>query len=258
MNRTSLQNSTLIEDNDEGYFSSFTDLLVGILFIFILILMMFATNYQKKQLHTEEMTDAITKINEARNEILVEMEKSLKSEGVQVSIDLENGILRLPESLLFESGKWEPNQQGEIALKKLANVLLVYLPCLTKTNPSFKFMCQKLHLIDEPVLEAVLIEGHTDNLPFGSEKGFDSNWGLSARRSITIFNQLIFVKPQLDKDILNANNFPVLGVSAYAARRPISHSDLNQNRRIDIRFIMRSPTPEEIKKIKKEIKDEKI
>ena len=132
------------EDHDEGYFASFTDLLVGILFIFIIMLMMFATNYQKKQQHTEDVTKVLTKINEARNKVLIEMEKSLKNEGVQVSVDLENGVLRLPESLLFESGKWEPNKQGEAALNKLANVLMTYLPCLARADQALNPPARKL------------------------------------------------------------------------------------------------------------------
>ena len=101
------------------------------------------------------------------------------------------------------------------------------------------------------MLETVLIEGHTDNKPFGTETGFDSNWGLSAKRSITIFNRLTLYRPELDKSNVNANNFALLGVSAYAARRPVSQNNLVQNRRIDLRFIMRSPTPEDIERIKK-------
>lgn len=245
----------LTEDHDEGYFASFTDLLVGILFIFIIMLMLFATSYQKKQQHTEDVAKVLTKINEARNQTLVEIQKSLQSEGVEVSIDLENGVLRLPESLLFESGKWDLSHRGDEALHKLANVLMNYLPCLSHADPSFKSICYKSKLVNEPMLEAVLIEGHTDNKPFGTETGFDSNWGLSARRSITIFNRLTIDRPELDKDLLNANNFPILGVSAYAARRPVSQTNLDQNRRIDLRFIMKSPTMDDIERIKKEIKN---
>ncbi len=239
------------EDHDEGYFASFTDLLVGILFIFIIMLMMFATNYQKRQQHTEDVTKVLTQINEARNKVLVEMEKSLKNEGIQVSIDLENGVLRLPESLLFESGRWTPNEQGDAALNKLANVLMTYLPCLARADQTLKSICRKIDLINEPMLETVLIEGHTDNKPFGTKTGFENNWGLSAKRSITIFDRLTSYRPELDK-ITNNENVPVLGISAYEARRPVSQNNLVLNRRIDLRFIMRSPTPTDIERIKNE------
>lgn len=240
--------SVASDDHDEGYFASFTDLLVGILFIFIIMLMIFATNYQQKTKQTEDSAKVFTKIKEARDQMLVEMQKALQSEGVKVSIDVKSGVLRLPESLLFESGKWEPNDRGVVALKKLARVMMDYLPCLASTDLGLKKTCSTFTL-NESVIETVLIEGHTDSKPFRSEKGFDSNWGLSARRSISIFDLLSGEKPEL-KNILNTDGLPVLGVSGYADTRPISQKSLLQNRRIDIRFIMRSPTPEEIEKIK--------
>jgi chemotaxis protein MotB len=241
------------EEHDEGYFASFTDLLVGILFIFIIMLMMFATEYQKKQKQTEEITKVLERINDSRTKVLLEMEKSLKNEGVDVVIDQENGVLRLPESLLFESKKWVPSKHGEEAIKKLANVLLKYLPCLSEADKSLKTSCQKLELISAPILETVLIEGHTDKLRYGTETGMDSNWGLSAQRAITIFNSLIKYRPELDTSIKNANQVSVLGISAYASRRPVDEENLGLNRRIDLRFIMRSPTPREIEIIKNDL-----
>lgn len=212
MSARSPEHTAHTEENDEGYFASFTDLLVGILFIFIIMLMMFATSYQQKQKQTEDSAKVFTKINEARDQMLVEMKKALENDGVQVSIDVKHGILRLPESLLFESGKWEPNNRGIVALNKLANVLINYLPCLANADQSLKKSCAKMTL-NESVIETVLIEGHTDSKPFHTEKGFDSNWGLSAMRSIAIFDHLTADKPEL-KNIQNSDGLPILGVSS--------------------------------------------
>ncbi len=242
-------NRTYHEEHEEGYFASFTDLLVGILFIFIIMLMMFATNYQKSQKDTIE---ALTEVTESRNRVLNAMQESLKKDGIEVSIDIENGILRLPESLLFESGKWIPREGGDAKLKKLGQVLLKYLPCLANSNEQLKMSCNDINMTNRPILEAVLIEGHTDSKSFGDENGFENNWGLSAKRAITIYKLLTKYEPQLDNSITNVNHLPILGVSAYESRRPIS-TDLDPNRRIDLRFIMRSPTPQDIKTIEKNI-----
>ena len=59
---------------EESYFVSMTDMMVGLLFIFILMLMYFALQYQKT---TEQLTNA----NQTRGEILVKIEKSLKDQG---------------------------------------------------------------------------------------------------------------------------------------------------------------------------------
>lgn len=239
------------EDHDEGYFASFTDLLVGILFIFIIMLMMFATNYQQKSQHTEDSSKVFKTINSTRDKMLMAMQKSLESSGVEVTVDLKNGVLRLPESLLFESGKWEPNKRGEDALNKLANVLENYLPCLANSGQPLKDSC-KVFELNEPIIETVLIEGHTDKEPFHSENGLDGNWGLSAMRSISIFRHLIADQSAL-KNILNSDGLPILGISAYGSTRPIPNATMEQDRRIDIRFLMRSPTPSEIETIQKKM-----
>ena len=63
------------EAHDESYFASFTDLLVGILFIFIILLMVVATNYHKQQKDTENAIEVLTAINSSRNVVLESVKK---------------------------------------------------------------------------------------------------------------------------------------------------------------------------------------
>lgn len=265
------QKISSVDSHDDSYFASFTDMLIGILFIFLILLVMVASNLQSQQQENqeaeEEMTkvtesrniildemritlEAVTKVIESRDIVLDEMRKSLEKMGVKVEIDLEQGILRLPESVLFDTGSDHISHRGKDALGKLADVLAIYLPCLAANNIKENNICNRLELKSTNVLEAVFIEGHTDIK--GSDRGYD-NWGLSVRRAISVFRNLIANKPILDKGIVNSQNVPILGVSGYEARRPISNADLRQNRRIDLRFIMRSPTPEDVTRIKHEL-----
>ena len=249
------------EAHDESYFASFTDLLVGILFIFIILLMVVATNYHKQQKDTENATEVLTAINSSRNIVLESVKKSLEEAGVEVTIDLQSGILRLPENLLFASGQSEISSEGIEALHKLSNALIKFLPCISKADESLKESCKNLEIGSGVFLETVLIEGHTDNVKFGSETGFDNNWGLSARRAIAVYQKLINFAPLLETGILNNSEKPIFGVSAYESKRPIKENIDNDsrksNRRIDLRFIMRSPSAEEIEKLKLLIKDGK-
>lgn len=235
------QHSNTIENHDESYFASFTDMLVGIIFIFIILLMIVANNFQ-------EATDAVTKINESRDKVLREIEKSLKESGVQVTIDIEQGVLRLPEDILFEFGKYEVNDKGKKALKTLADVLGKFLPCISITDESTHHeSCEQLNLVSKDGLDAVFIEGHTDAI--GTH---EHNWELSAKRAISVFRELTDASPFLNEGIKNKNGVPVLNVSGYEARRPITKvpENFHLNRRIELRFIMRSPTPEDVKKLK--------
>ena len=106
-------------------------------------------------------------------------------------------------------------------------------------------MCHRLHLRNRDGLDAVFIEGHTDST--GSSQ---HNWLLSAQRAISVFQEITAIEPYLNQDLKNKNNIPILNVSGYEARRPIDKFDLSANRRIELRFIMRSPTPEDLERIK--------
>lgn len=234
------------ETHDEGYFASFTDLLVGVLFIFIILLMVFASNFN-------EATEKVTGMTQSRDVVLEEIEKSLRKQGVPIQIDKEQGLLRLPESVLFDRSKSTLSPKGNNALKKLAEVLRQYLPCLAQAierDAIIEAGCDALHLKSRDGLETVLIEGHTDIT--GTD---EFNWSLSAQRAITVFQTITRSQPILNKGIVNTHDLPVLAVSGYAARRPVPGEtpQADKNRRIDLRFIMRSPTPEDVKNLQRTV-----
>jgi len=110
------------------------------------------------------------------------------------------------------------------------------LPCATPTGD--KAQCGSLS--QEALLDSVLVEGHTDKQPFSGANGM-SNWELSAFRAITVYKAMVGAQPALEQGILNPSNQPILGVSAYAERRPVDAAMLDPNRRIDVRFNMRAP-----------------
>lgn len=240
-----METQHLDEPHDEGYFASFTDMLVGIIFIFIILLMIVANDFKTA-------ADSVTKLNESRDKILKEIKKSLDDLGVQVVIDTEQGVLRLPESILFGVNEFELNSSGQENIKKLAGVLIKYLPCISVTSDeSKKQLCKTLNLASKDGLDAVFIEGHTDST--GSS---EHNWLLSAQRAISVFKQITLAEPFLNEGIKNTIGIPVLNVSGYQARRPADSSQPNNhalNRRIELRFIMRSPTPNDVEKLKNAI-----
>lgn len=250
-----------LDNHDESYFASFTDLLVGILFIFIIMLMLFASNMRKQEQVTKEVTEQVTAMIESRDIVLREIEKTLKELGIKVTIDESQGILRLPDSILFDRGRYELSPAGNEALAKLAGVLKTYLPCLARVDDAaLKQSCTPLKLKSQEALEAVLIEGHTDRT--GAEIGFD-NWTLSVNRAINVFRELKEAQPVLDTGIYaehidvktgERHKDHILAASGYEARRPVvDKNDAPQNRRIDLRFIMRSPTPEDVERMKQAV-----
>jgi chemotaxis protein MotB len=258
------------EAEEENYFTSLSDLMVGMLFIFIILIMAFALSYRvaqhEKETQTSELvktketlevrqseleklkaetqaqahefrrvTDTLTDNDQLRRQMLRELTFRLKAEGVEVVLDEDNGVLRLPEEMLFDLGQAELRPEGKQKVQRLGEV-----------------MATILHQFEErgraPRLEAILIEGHTDDTPVkGRER--DGNWELSAQRAVNTYIEIVQSNPGLDAE-RNVEGQALLGVSAYADRRPVStgtsEAAKHENRRIALRFLMTAPSELEV------------
>lgn len=215
----------------------------------MLVLVVFAIQFnqaeEQQRKITEEQTrvvEDLTNADQIRRRILTEIEASLAERGVRVRIDLDNGVVRLPEAILFPSGSAELSPAGTEALTKLANALVSVVPCYT-TQP------EVLGVVgcapdNAGKLDAIFIEGHTDDVPIQTAK-YPDNWSLSTARAIRTYQTLAAMQPILEQ-LRNPRGQPVFSVSGYADRRPVAPNDNPEgrqlNRRIDLRFVMVSPT----------------
>lgn len=281
---------------DESYLASVSDLMVGLLFVFIIMLMAFGLNFtqaktlalavgeelstardaadrererlaaeidalegERERLKAEltlvmsqrdelsEMSRALTERDRIRRLMLQRLQDLLRQRDVQISLDPENGILRLPEGLLFESGASALREEGERALREVAFALARSLPCYSRAPVAAQADCKEA----TPLLETVLIEGHTDDRPFAG--GAVDNWTLAALRGVNTFKALIRYEPSLDL-LRNARGEALLGVSSYEARRPVTRDPSAEaqrlNRRIDLRFVVAAPASDELARLR--------
>jgi flagellar motor protein MotB len=173
-----------------------------------------------------------------RRRILENLYSRLKTRGVSVSLDPGNGIIRLPEELFFDSGQAVLRPQGVQALKILAAELNDVLQRWCSLDENFR-------------LEALFVEGHTDNVPIKNAR-FGDNWELSTARAVNIARALKQFQPEIAV-FRNPGNLPVLGVSGYGENRPVADNSTDvgrrRNRRIDLRFLVAYPTDEQISKV---------
>jgi chemotaxis protein MotB len=260
------------EEGGEGYFASVSDLMVGILFVFLLMLTVFALNYreaEQKQVVSRAELDAakeearqqaaraerlrnllkeaaaqlqrnIEASFKARDRLLTALETTLSEHNIQVWVDRQAGILHLPGDLLFGtlSATLAPRQRESVGI--LANAMAETLPCFTPIAD--RTGCDPEDL---PILETVLVEGHTDRRPIGIVgASFRDNDQLSTERALAVFAELRRVQPGLDV-LRNADgNYPLLGVSGFGDRRPLAQAQGNNeaeyalNRRIDLHFLL--------------------
>lgn len=226
------------EERRESYYVSITDMLIGLLFLFILMLMYFA-------LQLRVATQDLVTAEDSRDELLEKVTTYMREHAVRAEADFSAGVLRLPDEILFEKGRDAPKADGEAALQVLADALALHLPCYAFGQAERPESCAN----SRHNLEAIFIEGHTDSDPIAPSVRIRDNWDLSAARASTTFRLLTRYQPKL----LTFTNRPpgevsseqLLSVAGYADGRPVDRGTgelaKSRNRRIDIRFIMAAP-----------------
>lgn len=148
------------------------------------------------------------------------LSKALNSfEGKGLTVEQKNGkvYVSMENKLLFSSGSWAVGTEGRRAVVEVGKVL--------GDNPDI----------------TVLIEGHTDDVPYGGSGPIADNWDLSTKRATAIVTILSENKK------INKQNLTAAGRSEFS---PIAGNDSAEgkakNRRIEI---ILTPKLDEISKM---------
>jgi len=156
----------------------------------------------------QSLENRILKKEQQMNQLKTNLQKALvdfEGKGLQVEQRNGNVYVSMENKLLFESGSWEVGSQGKKAIQELANVLA--------DNKDIN----------------VLIEGHTDNVPYQGDEKIEDNWDLSTKRATEVL-KLILKSSSVDAKRLSA-----AGRSKFL---PVASNDLKKgrakNRRIEV------------------------
>lgn len=217
------------EEIKDCFTLSISDLMAGLLAVFILTICYFILNFS-------QATAQLTQNDAKRAELLREIYEELQEDGIKVEIDERHGILRIAEGALFDIGLANVKPEGRRIVQKLSAIL-------EKTLQSEEY---------EGSVETIFIEGHTDNTPIHNGI-FPSNWELASQRAINTWRLMTAVQPALNQ-LKNKGGQPIFSCSGYAETRPIADNGTVEgrkaNRRIDIRFSMTPPGEEEMSIVK--------
>ena len=183
-------------------------------------LMRLEADMQERAQRIAELEALISAKDQAMTDLKNAISNALTAfEGKGLTIEQRDGkvYVSMENKLLFKSGSWAVGTEGKKAIRQLGNVL--------GENPDI----------------AVLIEGHTDNVPFSSGGQVENNWDLSTKRATAIIAIL-----SQNKNI-NLENLTAAGRSEYA---PIATNETSdgkaKNRRIEV---VLTPKLDEISKL---------
>lgn len=230
-------------DEEGSYLASVSDLMSGLLFVFMIALMVFVLSLVEQEKSKEQEVKRLKGADEAREELLEELQRALIRDGVEIAIDSKQGVLRLKEGVLFQSGSADLGDEGDEVVAKIGTALADVLPCYTHSAATPRpTRCPERSA--EGLMDALFIEGHTDDRPLGLGKAFRDNWELSTARARSVYLSLTSHRPALD-DLRNGDSQAILTVSGYADRRGVAPNDTDdnrrRNRRIDLRFVLAPP-----------------
>lgn len=179
-------------------------------------------NLEAKEQNLKKLTDELSEREKRVNELEAVLARkdsavlALKAkvqdallgfENKGLTIEQKNGkvYVSLDESLLFASGSYEIEKKGKQALSSLGKVL--------EDNNDVN----------------VLVEGHTDNVPYNGSGVLKDNWDLSVKRATSV------VKAILAKSKVNPERLTAAGRADFV---PIASNDTKEgkakNRRTEI------------------------
>lgn len=252
-------------ETSQNYLASVADLMSGLLYVFILVLVIAMFRLQsatvKSGVGFVEYAQSMSDFGITSTKLVERLRDDLKERvSNKVEAQLQDGVLRIPEDVVsFEVGSDELDDDSRGNLNKISAELGRMLPCYikgTSESPACRNVNPNGH-----TLEYVFIEGHTDNQPYYKDKNGKFNRLLSARRANAVYQVMVQGNAVL-RNAKNTKGHPLFSLSGYGADRPVEghyHAvpfDDQTNRRIELRFTFTQPTPpEELRKALKEHRD---
>jgi chemotaxis protein MotB len=237
MNEDNWDIEELEEDESTAWITTFADISMLLLVFFILLFSMSSLNDEKflKSIHSVRqalggksvipssvmietgnegvLVNEVTKFRQlikAQQKVFADLQYYYTQKGLEgiVGAYLESGkiTLRLPASVLFDSGKVELKPEGKKVLQEMKDFFI--------RHPD-----QKIN-----------IRGYTDNLPPRAGSRFKDNWEISALRAINVLRYLISIGIEPER----------LTATGFADLNPLypNNSDENRARNRRVEFVL--------------------
>lgn len=216
-------------EEGSGYWISFSDLMSGVLIVFILLFIYKILDYQNNIESKEKM---IQDLSSTRMQIISMLQEEFEKENIDIVIDPKTGAIRLSEAILFDYGENNLKDEGKVFLER-------FIPIYAK----ILFGSEEI----KSQVSQIIIEGHTD-----TEGDYIFNLQLSQERALSVVEHLL--RPEFNYENKHDLQY-VLTANGRSFSETINNEDGSVNadasRRVEIKF--RLNEEETLMEIQKEL-----
>lgn len=254
----------------QNYLATVSDLVSALIFVFIIMLAVFAYQLANVIEDQAKVTEELTASDETRDRMLQDIKIRLEKSGMRVEILADQGVLRLSDNAInFPSGSEIPVLEHHVNVGRLAQAIAEVVPCFVSLSDAAspargddevvvaQYGDDSSTYCQDPadpttypcreqefpwLLETLLIEGHTDDVPVAAGNRFRDNLELASMRAATVHRMIVACEPGLE-GLMNTAEYPILSTSGYGYTRPVTRDPerADDNRRIDLRFLLEPP-----------------
>ncbi|MEH6954436.1 OmpA/MotB family protein [Neobacillus drentensis] len=234
------------DEEKEGFWVSYTDLMSGLVIIFALVLMVAIFDMQKAYNETKvaveqkkeaikEQQKMIEDVVGVKSKLIAELVNKFKdSKSLKLEVDPQTGAIRFQGGVFFATNSTEITPQGR---KYLETFIPQYIGILL--SDQFK-----------NEIAQIIVEGHTDK-----KGGYLYNLNLSQGRALAVVTEIYspkfreFDHKELLKSVITANG------RSYSMPIYKSNGDINEERSRRVEFKFRLKDDEVLDKIQKMVSE---
>ncbi|MDJ0838999.1 MAG: OmpA family protein [Acidobacteriota bacterium] len=164
--------SPIEDDEQPNFWASYSDLMAGMLLVFILLLVVALFHYadftRKKEEVLESQESRLKSFHELKKRLVGTLAEEMK--GEEVALDPDSGVLRIGSGILFGEGEANLQDEGRVRLHRVFDAYI------------------KVVLDNEfrNVIRQIEIEGHTN-----SNGTYLFNLQLSQQRALTVMQEML-------------------------------------------------------------------
>ena len=207
------------EVQENVFWITMTDLLLGLAVIFIVLFVLAMTGFTQAKLQEQHL----------KSEVAKDLAQELNSKNIYAQVDLSSGIVKLSDLQLFELGSYQLSNDGKAFLNKF---IPIYLNAVY-SNPK----------IADKVVN-IVIQGHTDSQSFAGVSSKDlqfiKNMELSTQRANEVAKYMFYTPYN---KAYSAKLHKMLVVEGKSFSQPVlvnGKEDYDKSRRVELQLVVKN------------------